>query len=82
MLCLAATRAMPPCWPVSLPQVCSQELVDYAAERFAVKFTPGLVCEGQAHNIRLSFALYQEHELQEGARRLGAAISSFLQERS
>lgn len=72
----------PPCWPVSLPQVCSQELVNNAAERFAVKFTPGLVCDGQAHNIRLSFAFYQEHELQEGARRLGAAISSFLQERS
>lgn len=56
--------------------------MNYAAERFAVKFTPGLVCDGQAHNIRLSFAFYQEHELQEGARRLGAAISSFLQERS
>lgn len=63
-----------------LLQVCSQDLLLFAQDKFQVKFTPGHVCDGQAHMIRLSFAFYREQELQTGAQRLGAAIRAYLKQ--
>lgn len=61
-------------------QVCSEELLSFAAEKFQVKFTPGRVCDGQANMLRLSFAFYNPQELREGAKRLGAAVRAYLQQ--
>lgn len=58
----------------------SQDLLSCAADNFGVKFTPGRVCDGQAHMLRLSFAFYSEQELREGAQRLGAAVRAYLQQ--
>jgi DNA-binding transcriptional MocR family regulator len=63
-----------------LVQVCSLDLLAFAQDKFQVKFTPGRVCDGQAHMIRLSFAFYREQELQTGTQRLGAAIRAYLQQ--
>jgi DNA-binding transcriptional MocR family regulator len=60
-----------------LLQMCAEALLAYAAEAHNVRFLPGRVCDGQANGVRLSFAFYTPPELQEGARRLGAAIAAF-----
>lgn len=63
-----------------LMQVCTQDLLAFAAANYKVKFTPGRVCDGQAHNLRLSHAFYTEEELKTGAQRLGAAIRAYLRQ--
>lgn len=63
---------------LSLVQVCSQDLLAFAAEKFKVRFTPGRVCDGQAHMLRLSFAFYSPDELEAGATRLAAAIKAYM----
>jgi DNA-binding transcriptional MocR family regulator len=62
---------------VVLLQICSEALLRFAADKYNVRFTPGRVCEGRSNELRTSFAFYSAAELQEGARRLGAAITAF-----
>jgi DNA-binding transcriptional MocR family regulator len=52
-------------------------MLAFAAQEFRVKYTPGRVCDGQAHMLRVSFAFYKDHELQEGAKRLAAAVKAY-----
>ena len=58
-------------------QVCSQELLKLAERRHQVRFVPGKACDGQPHMARLSFAFYQPHELEEGVKRLAAALADY-----
>lgn len=56
-------------------QVCSQELLKLAESRYKVRFVPGKACDGMPQMARLSFAFYQPDELQEGVKRLAAALA-------
>ncbi|KXZ46635.1 hypothetical protein GPECTOR_42g846 [Gonium pectorale] len=62
-------------------QVDSTELLALAERSHGVRFTPGPACGGGGHScVRLSFAFYSEQELEEGARRLAAAVREYLEE--
>eukprot|EP00882_Tetradesmus_deserticola_P023230 GHRQ01025276.1.p1 GENE.GHRQ01025276.1~~GHRQ01025276.1.p1 ORF type:complete len:154 (+),score=75.96 GHRQ01025276.1:211-672(+) len=88
-VCEALRREMPSCsfqqplggyfvW-VQLPQeVCAEELLQLAAAKHSVRFVPGCACEGLRHMARLSFSFYRPQELQEGVRRLAAALTDYL----
>lgn len=58
-------------------QVCSQELLTLAEKQHQVRFVPGKACDGHPHMARLSFAFYKPHELQDGVRRLSAALADY-----
>ncbi|KAG2494585.1 hypothetical protein HYH03_007351 [Edaphochlamys debaryana] len=60
-------------------QVDARRLLALAESRHGVRFTPGPACGGGgAHCARLSFSFYTPEELEEGARRLGAALREYL----
>jgi DNA-binding transcriptional MocR family regulator len=61
-----------------LPQVCAEELLQLAAAKHSVRFVPGRACEGLPHMARLSFSFYRPQELQEGVRRLAAALADYM----
>lgn len=61
-----------------LLQVCAEELLQLAAAKHSVGFVPGRACEGLRHMARLSFSFYRPRELQEGVRRLAAALTDYL----
>ncbi|GIL64967.1 hypothetical protein Vafri_18826 [Volvox africanus] len=59
--------------------VDSRQLLSLAEQNHGVRFTPGPVCGGGPANcLRLAFSFYNEEELEEGARRLGAAIQEYI----
>ncbi|EFJ42123.1 hypothetical protein VOLCADRAFT_97893 [Volvox carteri f. nagariensis] len=67
----------------------SRQVLSVAERGHGVRFTPGPVCGGGAANcLRLAFSFYNEQtqrhvcmlqELEEGARRLGAAIREYME---
>ncbi|GLI65119.1 hypothetical protein VaNZ11_008571 [Volvox africanus] len=57
----------------------SRQLLSLAEQKHGVRFTPGPVCGGGPANcLRLAFSFYNEEELEEGARRLGAAVQEYI----
>jgi DNA-binding transcriptional MocR family regulator len=65
------------CLPLLL-QVCAEELLQLAAAKHSVRFVPGRACEGLRHMARLSFSFYRPEELQEGVKRLAAALADYM----
>eukprot|EP00397_Hematodinium_sp_SG-2012_P032729 GEMP01034872.1.p1 GENE.GEMP01034872.1~~GEMP01034872.1.p1 ORF type:complete len:318 (+),score=63.64 GEMP01034872.1:312-1265(+) len=91
-LCSALAKYIPDCnffhpqggyfvW-VFLPDVDTTALWAHRAE-YQVSFLPGPKCslnEGSnrfAHHLRLSFAFYEEEEIEEGVRRLARLVSAY-----
>lgn len=67
---------------VTLPQRLTAAALLPAAERARVGFAPGagFRTDGDDHDLRLAFSLYDPAGLAEGGRRLGAAIAEALRE--
>jgi DNA-binding transcriptional MocR family regulator len=49
-----------------------------AGARHSVRFSPGPLSHGRAHDARLCFAFYSEPELRVAVARLGAALAEHL----
>ncbi|GIL78622.1 hypothetical protein Vretimale_6221 [Volvox reticuliferus] len=66
-------------WLELLDGIDSRQLLSLAEQNQGVRFTPGPVCGGGVANcLRLAFSFYNEQELEEGARRLGAAVREYI----
>jgi 2-aminoadipate transaminase len=88
-LCDALARHLPACtfhrpqggyfvWLELPQQVDSRALLQLASSRYAVKFAPGAVCQGQPNCVRLSFSFYEPQDLAVGVERLAAALQAYL----
>ncbi|GLC46903.1 hypothetical protein PLESTB_001282300 [Pleodorina starrii] len=65
-------------WLELRKDIDSRRLLSLAESRHGVRFTPGPNCGGgPPHCLRLAFSFYNEAELEEGARRLGAAVRDY-----